>query len=132
MHELVSAIPEMRMLAESLMVDTGSALRPTGGYEYVDGKDVEAVEALFGPVRCKIQDGLGAVDAEVGGRTAVETRPRLHLPASTPPLTTGDLWEMTDTHPLSLEVVGTRYRIVAPVSGTLKTARRYEVEVVVT
>lgn len=117
-----------RRAAESLMLDTGKALRPTGGYEYIDGKDQQATEPLFGPVPCKVQTrNLVAREAEVGGRTSVTVRTELHIPADSPPLAVGDLWEFTAVHPLSMATVGQRLRVVGPVAGTLKTAARYEV-----
>lgn len=133
MHELVSAIPEMRMLAESLMLDEGSALRPLENqWDVIDGIEVPATEPLFDS-RCKIQTReVQARESEVGGRTAVEVRMELHLPADTDPLAVGDLWEITAAHALSLSMVGQRLRVTAPVAGTLKTARRYQVEEAVT
>ena len=130
-------LPFLRAEAEALMVDTGTALRPTGGYVYDPnanggtGGEVLATETLFsGP--CKVQTRtLQAQAAEVGGRTAVTVRMELHLPADSPALTTGDLWEFTAVHPLSLARVGQQVRVVAPVAGTFKTAARYEVEEVV-
>ncbi len=140
------------------MLDTGQALRPTGGYEYVDGAEVLATETLF-TSRCKIQTRtLVSREAEVGGRTATVVRVELHLPAKPPPgvslkdyaLTVGDLFEVLDPAPdvdasaglvllgnwqapdQSTVPVGRRYRILAPHEKTHPTARRYDVEVVVT
>lgn len=120
------------------MLDAGKALRPTGEgfvYDDVTQTDVEATEPLFGddtPVPCKVQTRtIQARESQVGGRTAVEVRTELHLPVATPPLAVGDVWEFVTVHPLSLSVVGQRMRVLAPVAGTLKTARRYEVEEVV-
>lgn len=132
-----SAVYAGRAAAERLMLDTGQALRPTGEYELVnigleDDVEVEITQPLFGPVRCKVQTReVQARESEVGGRTAVEVRMELHLPASTPPLAVGDVWEFTAAHPLSMSTVGQRLRITSPVAGTLKTARRYSVEEVV-
>lgn len=124
-------LEQSRSDAESLMVDAGRALRPTGGYELVDGVDVEAADELF-VASCKVQTrNLVARESEVGGRTSASVRMELHLPVATDALRVGDLWEITDAHPLSLSVVGQRFRVTAPVAGSLKTARRYEVEVVV-
>lgn len=126
-----SALRRARVAAEKLMLDTGKALRPTGDYEYVDGEEVLAPSELFTTV-CKVQTrNLVAREAEVGGRTSTTVRTELHLPADSDPLTAGDLWEITAVHPMSLSVVGQRLRVLAPVAGTLKTARRYEVEEVV-
>lgn len=114
------------------MLDTGKALRPTGGYTVASGIEVPATSDLFSATRCKVQSSqVMAQESEVGGRTAVEVRMELHLPASSAPLVVGDLWEFTAVHALSLQVVGQRLRVTSPVAGTLKTARRYSVEQVV-
>lgn len=128
---ILAELPYLRTQAESLMVDAGQASRPTGGYEYEGGEDVLAAEDLF-ESPCKIQTrNLVAREAEVGGRTSVSVRTELHLPASTDPLEAGDLWEITAAHALSLSAVGQVLRVIGPVAGSLKTARRYEVEEVV-
>lgn len=122
-----------RRAAEALMLDEGKALRPTGGttYDPVTQTEVEAADELF-ISRCKTQArNLQARDSEVGGRTSTSVRTELHLPADSPALKPGDLWEFTAAHPLSLTRVGQRVRVAGPVAGTLKTAARYEVEEVV-
>lgn len=124
--------------AERNYVDTGTAKRPTGGYVYDPaanggtGGDVQATADLF-TSPCKVQArNLVARESEVGGRTAVYVRTELHLPASTAPLEVGDLFEFTVTDALSLVTAGQRVRVTGPVTGSLKTARRYEVEEVLT
>ena len=120
-------LPAMRVRAESLMLDAGTAARPTGGTVYVDGVDVEETDPLFSSV-CKVQSrNLVAREAEVGARTSVTVRTELHLPVSTAPLTAGDVFVVTTPHALSAVPSGTRYRVTAPVGKTLMTARRYEV-----
>jgi hypothetical protein len=132
-----SAVYAGRAAAERMMLDAGQALRPTGEWETVDigledDVEVEVTQHLFDS-RCKVQTReVQARESEVGGRTAVEVRMELHLPADTPPLAVGDVWEFTAAHPLSLSTVGQRLRVTSPVAGTLKTARRYSVEEVVT
>lgn len=113
------------------MLDTGKALRPSGGtyYDEVSQTEREATEDLFGPVACKVQArNVQPREAEVGGRTSTSVRTELHLPASSPRLEVGDLWEFVTAHPLSLTTVGQQVRVIGPVAGTLKTAARYEVE----
>lgn len=121
-----------RRAAESLMLDTGQASRPLENqWVVVDGVEVQATAPLFGSV-CKIQTReVQARESEVGGRTAVEVRMELHLPVDTAPLTAGDVWGIAAAHPLSLSVAGQRFRVVGPVAGTFKTARRYQIEEVV-
>lgn len=111
------------------MLDTGTASRPLQNeWVVVDGVEVLATAPLFGSV-CKIQTReVQARESEVGGRTAVEIRMELHLPVDTAPLAAGDVWDIVAAHPLSLSVVGQRFRVIGPVAGTLKTARRYQIE----
>lgn len=133
-HDLTAILPQLRAQAESLMLDTGKALRPNGGTEYdpVFKVDVDLYDDLFGPVACKVQTrNVLPRESEVGGRTSTSVRTELHVPARSPRLEVGDVWEFVTVHPLSLTVVGQRVRVVAPVAGTLKTAARYEVEEVV-
>ena len=130
--DLAAVLPELREHAESLMVDAGTAMRPTGGMVYDPGSqsEVEATAHLF-TSRCKIQArDLQARDEQVGGRTATTVRLELHLPADTAPLEVGDLFEVTAVHPLSTARL-TRYRVLAPVGKTWATANRYEIEEVV-
>jgi hypothetical protein len=114
------------------MVDAGTASRPTGGTVYTAGVDVDEYDDLFDSV-CKVQtSGLSALDAEVGGRTSVAVRTELHLPAATAPLTVGDVFTVTTPHSFSTVPADTVFRVVAPVGKTFATARRYQVEEVVT
>lgn len=139
LHDGISAtLPRLREHAASLMVDEGKALRPTGGYEYVDGIEVLATDPLFGPIQCKIKPprSVAPRDVEVGGRTAVVIPGELHLPAdpSRPEfseLTIGDIWEITSTDDNSLTQLGRRYRITAEADGSMVTACRYTIERVV-
>lgn len=120
-----------RRIAEAHFIDAGTAQRPTGETEYVDGVDVDTFDDLFDSP-CKIQtSGLQAREVEVGARTSVTTRTELHLPALTAPLTAGDRFVVTTPHALSTVPADTVYRVVGPFGKTLATARRYEVEEVV-
>jgi len=125
-----------RRAAEALMLDAGKALRPTGSaYDPAadggNGADVPTYADLdSGP--CKVQDAGGVIGArphEVGERTSYVAHYTLHRPADSTPLLVGDVWEMTAVSPLSLSHVGDRFRVVGSAPGSLKTARRYEVEV---
>lgn len=140
-----AAVPDAEMVdaraeAQVLMLDAGKALRPTGGYEYVDGEEVLATEALFGsgePVCCKIKPPrLETREADAGGRTVVTIPGELHIPADPNHLeyaamTVGDLWEIVTVAPTSLTRVGRRYRITSETDGTSVTACRYAIERVV-
>lgn len=113
------------------MVDAGTAKRPTGT-AYVDGAEVTTYTTLFSSP-CKIQSsGLQAHDDEVGARTATTVSLQLHLPASTAPLAAGDVFTVTTPHSISTVPAGTAYRVTAPVEGSFRTARRYNIERTVT
>jgi hypothetical protein len=87
-----------RTAAERTMLDTGTAKRPTGGSTYnpATQASVTAYADLFTDTPCKLQArGLVSTINEVGDRSATTIRVELHLPASTDPLTTGDVWEIT-------------------------------------
>lgn len=130
---VAAELPFMRAQAESLMTDAGAAKRPTGetAYDPVEQADVPTYSALFSSP-CKIQSrDLQARMEEVGGRTATSVRVELHLPVSTAPLTVGDVWTMTAVMSTSTASVGRAYRVLGPVEKTYPTARRYEVEVIV-
>lgn len=112
------------------MLDAGTAKRPTG-VAYVDGAETPSYTTLFSSA-CKIQgSGLQAQDVEVGARTSVLVPLRLHLPASTAALTVGDVFTVVTPHTLSTVPAGATYRVSGPDEGTLRTARRYPVERVV-
>ncbi len=127
-------LPFLRAEAESLMLDAGKALRPTGStYDPVEQANVDTFADLF-ESPCKIKPPRTVVrEDQVGGRTAVTVPGELHLPADPQHagLTEGDLWEIVMVDPLSLTVVGRQYRIKGEVDGTLVTACRYSVERVI-
>lgn len=126
-------LEEFRADAESLMLDTGKALRPTGGRAYDAGTqtEVDVYDDLFGPVACKIKpSGLSTHTSEAGERTVVTIPAGLHLPATAQNagLVPGDVWEIVSAHAQSLSTVGRRYRVTSEVDGTIVTACRYSVE----
>ena len=129
--DITRVLPDLRAQAEALMLDAGTASRPTGGmvYDPETQTEVEAADTLFSSA-CKIQTRtLVSRDEEVGGRTATVVRLELHLPVDTAPLTTGDLFTVTTPHANSTVPTGRTYRVLAPHEKSLPTARRYDVEV---
>jgi hypothetical protein len=123
-----------RLRAESLMLDYGQAKHPTGKPAYDSGAkgEVTPTADLFeAPYKIQTRN-LVARESEVGGRSSTSIRVELHLPAWTDALSVGDLWECITPSPDSLEVEGTVWRVTGIAAGSLKTARRYEVEVVLT
>lgn len=118
--------------AESMMLDHGRATRVGEPVYDPEGQtSTPAVVELF-ESRCKIKIGtVQAAVIQVGERTAAVVRVELHLPISTPPLLAGDEWEVVEPHALSAVPTGRRYRVIAPFEKSLATARRYDVEEVV-
>lgn len=131
---VTGVLPELRAQAEAMMTDTGIMRRPTGTStpDPSTGTDVPDYSDLF-TSKAKIQArSLQALTAEAGGRTATTVRLELHLPLSAPAAQTGDVWEHTAVGALSdVQLLGRKFRITAPVAKSFATARRYEVEEVV-
>jgi len=120
--------------AERLMTDTVVVRRATGAtaQDPDTGTTTPTYADLFSSP-CKVQArALGALTAEAGGRTATTVRVELHLPLSAAALETFDVAEITAVGPLSdPQLVGRKFTITAPVAKSFATARRYEVEQVV-
>jgi hypothetical protein len=116
------------------MLDTGTMRRATGSttQDPDSGSTVPEFADLF-TSKAKIQTrNLQAREAEVGGRTATSVRVELHLPISAPAVEVGDVWEVTRVHALSdRQLLGRKFRVIAPVGKSFATARRLEVEEVV-
>ena len=108
--------------------------RPTGRttQDPDTGNEAPGFTDLF-TSKAKIQtSNLVAQSAEVGGRTATTVRVELHLPVDAPAVQAGDVWEHTSVGALSdVQLLGRKFRVVAPVGKSLATARRIEVEEVV-
>lgn len=133
-HDVAMALHEMRAHAESLMLDHGTAWRPTGETAYDPGAQarVPVFVELFSS-RCKVKDRvMSSVEEQVGGRTVVTTRPALHLPTSTPALQAGDEWRMASVDVLSAVSASSVFTVQAPFDKSLATARRYDIEEQVT
>jgi hypothetical protein len=96
------------------------------------GSDVYAPTTRF-TSKCKVQArNLQARQEEVGGRTATTVSVELHLPISAPAVEVGDLCEITAVGALSdVQLLGRTFRVVAPVAKSFATARRLDVEEIV-
>lgn len=116
------------------MTDTGTMRRPTGNttQDPDTGSTVPEYADLF-TSKAKIQTrNLQAREEEVGGRTATTVRVELHLPVDAPAVQRGDVWEVTAVGALSdMQLLGRRFTVIAPVGKSFATARRLEVEEVV-
>lgn len=80
--------------------------------------------------KCKVQTrNLEARAEEVGGRTATTVTVELHLPIDAPAVSVGDVCEITAVGALSdMQLLGRKFRVVAPVAKSFATARRLDVE----
>ena len=134
LDDVTAALPDMRRQAESLMLDRGTMRRANGGttQDPDSGTTVPTYDDLF-TSNAKIQTrNLQARESEVGGRTSTSVRVELHLPVSAPAVETGDVWEVTRVNALSdVQLLGRKFRVIAPVGKSFATARRLEVEEIV-
>ena len=127
--DVTAALPEMRQLAEELMVDAGELRGP--GTRVLDedtGQYVDTPGPLKYSGKAKIQtvDALGR-DADAGDRVMVEARFRVDLPMSAPAAAVDDIFTATSSvH--DPELVGRRFRVASLVHKSFMTARRLAVE----
>jgi hypothetical protein len=138
---MISAVTEAgQQAAESRMLDTFDIGVPTGGYTYDPaanggtGGDVETITPLFATVgRVKVGGGLAAREAEAGGRTVVTVVRELHIPVGSAAVPVGAVAVCTAVHPTSdPTLLNARLRLAGPAPGSQTTARRLEVEEVLT
>lgn len=111
------------------MLDTFDIGRPTGGFVYVDGEEVEEIDPLFTtPGRVKVVGGLSARTSEVGGRTAVSVTRELHIPVTSDAVPVGAVAVCTAVHATSdPTLLNARLRLSGPAPGSQTTARRLQV-----
>lgn len=134
-YDAISAeLPFLRAEAEALMTDTITIRRATGATtrDPSTGSTVPTYADVL-TSKCKVQArSLQALTADAGGRTATTVRLELHLPVSAAAVQTGDVAEVTAVGALSdVQLLGRKFTIAAPVAKSFATARRYEVEEVV-
>jgi hypothetical protein len=131
---LESALDQGRAIAESLMTDTVTVRYATGTttIDETTGSETPVYATRF-TSKCKIQTrALQARQEEVGGRTATTVTVELHLPVDSPATEPGDIAEITAVGALAdVQLLGRKYRIVAPVAKSYATARRLDVEEIV-
>lgn len=136
MPDLADALTAGQAMAEALMTDTVTIRRIDPDAPPTQDPDTGTTSPTYADLftsPCKVQArALGALTAEAGGRTATTVRVELHLPLSADALETFDVAEITAVGPLSdPQLVGRKFTITAPVAKSFATARRYEVEEVV-
>lgn len=121
-----------RALAESRMLDTWT-IGTDDGFAYVDGVDVQTVTPLF-TTQGRLKATSNVVQtSEAGGRTVAETRRELHIPVDSAAVPAGAVAQCTAVHatsdPTMLNVI---VRLSGPAPGSQTTARRLQVEEVLT
>lgn len=131
-----SYLPELRSDAEALMTDTCTVRRIDPDAPPTQDPDTGTESPTYADLftsKCKVQArSLQALTAEAGGRTATTVRVELHLPVSAAAAQTGDVVEITAVGALSdVQLRGRKFTVAAPVAKSFATARRYEVEEVV-
>lgn len=117
------------------MLDVFEFRVPNGSMEYdpqlqaeVEGYDV----AFSTRGRVKVE-GLVGRDAEAGGRTVVTVTRELSIPVGSPAVPAGAYAVATKVHPTTdPTLLGARLRLTGPAPGSQTTARRLQVEEVLT
>lgn len=103
-------------------------------YDEFSGEDVEAYDVLFVTSgRVKVGGGLAARESEVGGRTSVTVSRELHIPVDSPAVPVGAYAVCTAVGVLTdPTLLGARLTLAGPAPGSQMTARRLQVEEVLT
>lgn len=116
------------------MLDTVTVRYATGtmAQNPVTGSESPVYAVRF-TSKCKVQTrNLVARQQEVGGRTATTVSVEIHLPVSAPAASINDVCEITAVGAMSdAQLLGRKFRVVAPVAKSFATARRLDVEEVV-
>lgn len=129
-EELSAALPELRLLAESLMFDTVRVERGAGQIDDGRGGSVTAFELVY-EGRAKIQTPENyEKDPVAGGHTFVLQRYAVHMPWDAGPFQVGDRITVTAAQ-LSAHAVGAIYRVTGLHEKTMQTAQRVSIEEVV-
>lgn len=125
-------VEEFQGDAESRMLDEFDIKVSTGGFVYDPelGEDVESFDLLFHTVgRVKVSGGLAAHESEAGGRTLVTVTRELHIPVDSPAVPVGAVAFVTSVDATSdPTLAGARLRLSGPAPGSQTTARRLQVE----
>lgn len=131
----MSTIEARRRHAQRRMLDTFAIKTPTGtAYNPATGNDETTYADLFTTKgRVKVSGGLSARESEAGGRTVVTVVRELHIPVSSAAVPTGAVAVCTVVHATSdPTLLGATLRLAGPAPGSQTTARRLEVEEVLT
>lgn len=128
----MSALALGRRAAEAQMVDRCRIERRTGHtvQDEDTGREVPEVVVVFRE-RCRVKTTGQPRETTVGGREVTLLGLQLELPVSAPPVRVDDVAVLESVGALSdVQLLGTRYRILAAMAETSSTRRRLPVEVV--
>lgn len=134
-----STLAAGRVAAETGLVDTVTWERRTGlsSVNESTGRQTPAYAPLF-TSPCKIRIGaLGSLIPTAkerldAGREITTLRSVMHLPVTAPALLPEDMGTMTAVGANSdAQLLGRRFRVVAPIGQSYATARRFSVEEVI-
>lgn len=128
------ALPFLRAQAEARMLDTFAITYPTGATTTdASGTETPVYATDFTTLgRMKTSTGLAVRDEEVGARTAAVVTRELHIPVSKPAVRAGAVAVCTAVHHTSdPTLLGARVTIAGAAPGSQTTARRLQVEEVV-
>ncbi|MCZ3386325.1 MAG: DUF6093 family protein [Actinomycetia bacterium] len=125
-------LPFLRSQAESRMFDTFNISYPTGAVTTdASGTETRSLVAEFATVG-RVRTGMSVRGQEVGGRTAALTSRELHIPVTSPVVRPGAVAVCTAVHVTSdPTLLGARLSIAGAAPGSQTTARRLQVEEVV-
>ncbi len=125
-----AALASGRRAAERGMTDTCTVTYKTGAttQDETTGREVPVYGTRF-TSKCKVQArSVSVQESEAGGRMVATSTLEVHLPISAPAVEVDDVVEVTAAAH-DPQLVGRRFRVVAPVAKSHPTARRFHVEV---
>lgn len=123
----LAAITAGRVLAEALMLDTCTAVRPAAPSTNATTGSVTTSSTSLYSGKCKVQaGGLSSSTPEVSGRVATVERPSVHVPVGAWTPMVGDV--ITITAAQDAVMVGRLYRVAAIGLKSHATALRLGVE----
>lgn len=128
-------VEQDRAEAEARMLDTFEVKMPTGtAYNPATGNDEATYDDLFVTEgRVKTGRGLSAREAEAGGRTVTSVVREWHIPVDSEAVPTGAVAICTWVHETSdPTLLGAVLKLSGPAPGSQTTARRLQVEEVLT
>lgn len=135
--DVVSAVlPGLRREAESRFLDRCDIVIQSGlsAPDATTGTRTPTYTTLLAnvPCRVKVSDGLSVAHEEAGGHTAAVVTRALHVAWDTAVIPAGAIAVMTSVHATSdPTLAGAWLRVLGPAPGSQTTARRLQVEEVV-